>query len=272
VFADSWNSYGVHPFWPFDARWIYGDAIFIADPWIWLTLGLAATLNTTNRRGRPVLGAMLSLIVVAVTWFRLMPVPAFVALSAVAVALWAVARTWPARRRAAGALALTTAYVVAMFAVRSHVSGRAVASLAAPADGLVDVVLSPEPANPLCWTVLTIVADEPGDALVSTRGSASAVGASGCGRSGPAVEWEEPVRQSLSSLRALDARDCWVRGWLQFGRAPAVSDGEIADLRFGRVGGNFTRMRLRGGTEAAVCPPNLTDWIPPRADLLRRAS
>src|SRR5262245_6263079 len=26
--ADSWNSYGIHPFWPIDSGWIYGDSVF----------------------------------------------------------------------------------------------------------------------------------------------------------------------------------------------------------------------------------------------------
>ena len=29
------NSYGVHPFWPFDNRWFHGDAVFIVEPWFW---------------------------------------------------------------------------------------------------------------------------------------------------------------------------------------------------------------------------------------------
>jgi len=33
---DSWNSYGVHPFWPIDSRWYYGDAVFILEPWVWM--------------------------------------------------------------------------------------------------------------------------------------------------------------------------------------------------------------------------------------------
>src|SRR5690349_16282166 len=30
------NSYGVHPFWPLDDRWYYGDAVFIVEPWLWV--------------------------------------------------------------------------------------------------------------------------------------------------------------------------------------------------------------------------------------------
>ena len=38
IFADSWNSYGVHPFWPWNSRWFYGDTLFILEPWIWMCL------------------------------------------------------------------------------------------------------------------------------------------------------------------------------------------------------------------------------------------
>ena len=46
---DSWNTYGVHPFWPLDSRWYYGDAIFIFEPWLWLFLGVAAAFNARRR-------------------------------------------------------------------------------------------------------------------------------------------------------------------------------------------------------------------------------
>ena len=48
---DSWNTYGVHPFWPVDSRWYYGDAIFIFEPWLWLLLGMAAAANARTRAG-----------------------------------------------------------------------------------------------------------------------------------------------------------------------------------------------------------------------------
>lgn len=33
------NTYGMRWLMPFSERWFYGDALFIADPWIWLVLG-----------------------------------------------------------------------------------------------------------------------------------------------------------------------------------------------------------------------------------------
>jgi len=49
---DAFNNYGVHPFAPFEDRWFYGDAVFIIDPWLWLTLGTGIWL--TRRRGIPI--------------------------------------------------------------------------------------------------------------------------------------------------------------------------------------------------------------------------
>ena len=59
LILDSWNSYGVHPFYPFDMRWYYGDAIFIVEPWFWLFLGVAATVNAQGDRVRLALGILL---------------------------------------------------------------------------------------------------------------------------------------------------------------------------------------------------------------------
>ena len=49
VGLDLLNNYGVRLFMPFSNRWFYGDAVFIIDPWIWLTLGVGIWL--TRSRG-----------------------------------------------------------------------------------------------------------------------------------------------------------------------------------------------------------------------------
>ena len=54
-FLDWLNSYGIRLLAPFDGRWFYGDAVFIIDPWIWLTLGAGAVVAwRRRRRGQPV--------------------------------------------------------------------------------------------------------------------------------------------------------------------------------------------------------------------------
>jgi inner membrane protein len=49
VGLDFLNNYGVRLLTPFDWRWFYGDAVFIIDPWLWLTLG--AGIVWSRRRG-----------------------------------------------------------------------------------------------------------------------------------------------------------------------------------------------------------------------------
>ena len=44
VLLDLLNNYGVRLLAPLDWRWFYGDAVFILDPWLWLTLGIGVWL------------------------------------------------------------------------------------------------------------------------------------------------------------------------------------------------------------------------------------
>lgn len=51
VSLDYLNTYGVRLLTPIDWRWFYGDAVFIVDPWLWVSLGLGVWF--ARRRGRP---------------------------------------------------------------------------------------------------------------------------------------------------------------------------------------------------------------------------
>jgi len=50
VFLDLMNSYGVRLLMPLSERWFYGDALFIVDPWLYLTLGLGWWLSWRRER------------------------------------------------------------------------------------------------------------------------------------------------------------------------------------------------------------------------------
>jgi len=50
VFMDLMNSYGVRLLMPFSDRWFYGDALYIVDPWLYLSLGLGWWLAKKNPR------------------------------------------------------------------------------------------------------------------------------------------------------------------------------------------------------------------------------
>ncbi len=44
------NNYGVRLLMPFDDSWHYGDALFIVDPWMWLSMASAVVLARTSHR------------------------------------------------------------------------------------------------------------------------------------------------------------------------------------------------------------------------------
>jgi len=191
--------------------------------------------------------------------------------------VWLYRRREP-RARSTTALVLVAGFVVAMVMTNRVVRGAAIATNPGKANGvMVDLVLNPKPASPLCWTTLAIEKDERGGEYLLRRGSVALLTPRLCdtaiaGSSRRVVVWSEPLRQSLTRLRELDRSDCWVRAWLQFGRAPIMSDAGIADYRFGSVGyGNFSFMPIRSPAEAAICPRHVTPWIPPRADLPARS-
>jgi inner membrane protein len=58
VFLDFLNNYGVRLLAPLDWRWFYGDAVFIADPWLWLSLGVGVWLSRRQGREAPARGAL----------------------------------------------------------------------------------------------------------------------------------------------------------------------------------------------------------------------
>jgi len=60
VFLDFLNNYGVRLLAPFDWRWFYGDALFIVDVWLWLSLGLGVWLARRQGTSRPARGALLA--------------------------------------------------------------------------------------------------------------------------------------------------------------------------------------------------------------------
>jgi inner membrane protein len=284
VALDALNSYGVHPFYPFDTHWYYGDAVFIFEPLVWLILGIAAACNARTRAVRLSIVGLLFVIFFAITVARVIPPVALIAnVAAGGVFLAAIQHLRP-RHRAGAALIATAIFVVMMFGL-SRVA-RMEASMAAKTPGdRVDVIVSPDPGMPLCWSIVVLTRDRTGDSYQSERGTLSLAPAwfrpdrcasyrlVGHPRREPAssdkVAWRDDFRQSVISLRDFDRDDCRAHAWLQFGRAPVVRNNVILDLRFDTgLRGNFTALPLAPGVTA--CPSHLTNWAAPRADLLGR--
>jgi inner membrane protein len=162
------NSYGLRPFLPWDGRWVYGDLLFIVDPWIWLTLGGACFLLTANTRWRTagwgLLALILTLLFFRVAW------SADSGVSVVALGLWPAAiislfvmHRWGVGTRlgaklAAVALALVVAYcgALAFMHSRARTTADTFASGLAQTGGgrVLRLAATPVLADPLKWRCL----------------------------------------------------------------------------------------------------------------------
>jgi inner membrane protein len=288
LLMDTSNGYGTHLLYPFSARWVYGDAVFVIEPWIWGILGATLALNAARlwRAGVVLLTLVLIGTLVSVDLLQGSVLAAI--LGGVGAAGFVV-RTWDRKRRAAAALAATAAIFLVMPGV-SRVAKAEARRAAAALDGgeIVDIVADANPGVPWCWTVLTLqkVREGSTEALSARRATLSLVPgvwpAASCASARLGTKWTSDVSPSdtivwhrrwridVEELRALAEGNCRVRAWLQFGRIPYVAGGLIADLRFENpIGQNFTPMAIDGPSR---CPAYLTRWEWPRRDVLAGSS
>lgn len=176
ILLDWTNSYGVHPFWPFDNRWYYGDAVFIVEPWLWV-IGIPAVIFARRTRwARALLGVLLALIVAA-SWGLGQVAAPVAAVMTTFVLAWLLLQ-WKLRaplRTVTGITAWTAATLVFFTAsaraeslVResASLSSRLGAGAGADADAtarssvvITDLVLNPAPGDPTCWAALAIMRD-----------------------------------------------------------------------------------------------------------------
>ena len=281
---DALNTYGIHPFYPIDSTWYYGDTVFILEPFLWLTLGIAVAANARARPARLAAGLPLLVLLFAIAATGAVPPESVAVLVIVGGAFaWLAVRVSP-RTRAAVAFTLC-GLMIAVLAITSRAArGATLEALRPVMTGQVaDVILTPNPSSPLCWSVIAIEKREIAAKYVLWRGTLSLLPAwrppatcalhgffgsrdvRGLGDRRLVLSGE--IHQPLGRLRALARDDCWVRAWLRFGRAPVIDGEWIYDLRFReRSGDNFSHMRL---TAREGCPSYVPAWSMPRADLLQ---
>jgi len=161
------NSYGVRPFLPWDGRWIYGDLLFVVDPWVWLVLGGACFVLTESYwrvGGWAVLAfALTGLFFRVVTQpDAAVPMGALVqwclGLSAFVVLRWRGLGRRFGWRVAAAALAFVVLYcgVLSLVQWRARLGAEVLARELAARDGgrVLRVAATPVLADPLTWRCL----------------------------------------------------------------------------------------------------------------------
>jgi inner membrane protein len=152
------NTYGVRLLMPFDGRWFYGDALFIADPWLWLVLGGGVVLARRSRglglASWAVLGALCAAVVIAASSSSLALRLLWLAGLAMTVLLRLMPRRLPpGERLAAVAVAAVVVYGALMTAsaaaartlVERELARRGTASVGP----IAEVLAGPQPLDPL---------------------------------------------------------------------------------------------------------------------------
>ena len=158
---DALNSYGVRPWLPFDDRWVYLDVAFVADPWIWLGLTMAAALGGP-RGWRKATGWLTLLCIGAALLFstRMIPVTAGI--------LWCIAMSGVLLMRARGigaghgtamawgGLMLTAGYLALLAVGSATAHGRVMEVLGERVQGRVERTSThPQPGVP--WRFRAVV-------------------------------------------------------------------------------------------------------------------
>jgi len=285
---DFLNDYGVHPFYPFDDRWYYGDSVFIIEPLllaVLIPLPLWFALGKIGRGLGAAIAVGLLLLVwlpAQVPWWSAMVVTVTLA-GCVALQRWFGARAAPAL---AGSV-----LVVSLFGGASQLAEAQVAAalaMRAPSERVLDIASSPMPGNPSCFRALVVTLDEQStyrarlvrnglldewlpaalrcrlmpaeptaplreDGLAAVRG----------------VHFESAFAAPVSELSALAAEHCDAAAMLKFLRVPfwtersgpAGSGTLLGDLRYDREPGvEFAERWLNGR-----CPNARAPWVPPRS-------
>jgi inner membrane protein len=283
---DYLNSYGLHPFYPFDARWFYGDMLFIVEPVFWVAFGVPLALALRRRAARALALAALS---AALAFFAARGYLAWGALAA--LALLGAGMGWTQRRagahgRAAFVLALAASLGFIVIQGGASALGRqrieAALQRLDPAARVLDVAMTAFPSHPLCWVFVSVESDEAADSYRLRRGifslapdvvpaaqcPAALSGAPDAANATPALALLTQEQGSLSELRRLKSENCYFDAWLRFARAPLEDAGVATDLRFSSgPRGNFTTIDLAAFRQR-TCPLHVPRWGFPRADLL----
>ena len=288
------NSYGIHPFWPIDNRWRYGDAVFIVEPWLW-AVSIPVLVAATTRRWAQVTLSLLLVAGLLLAW-RLPFVAKGAAAALTVGAMLSVALVYalrPGARVAAGILGwIVVTVLMALGAAKARSNMIAAVREIDPRSQILDVVVTPLPANPLCMSIISVekFGEQPGTIYRASTARVSAapslvsaarcgsrdVSGAGIGRSprasSPGVQWDGEWTAQVSELAMMVRESCTALAAMRFIRVPIwrfLDDSTVVlgDLRFGAATGNgFTDVVVP--LRSSDCPPHVPPWIPPRNDLL----
>lgn len=294
---DYTNSYGVHPFWPFDNRWVYGDTVFIIEPLLWVAATpLVFLLRTLIAR------IAIALLMVAAIGLAFgsgfVPPSLAIGLTVLVLILSIIARYAPPGIALASGIAAwlgtTGMFFGASYAAESELDAAIATHL--PTSITLDHVLTPMPVNPFCWEVMTAQVDGEVYAVrkavlslapewfapatcptrdLGTTSTAPLVPVPATFQS-PSVLWSGELSMPVGLMSELADQSCAAAALLKFARipwaAPTPGGWIVGDLRYDRepeLGMAEVAISTHSYAQSDTdCPMLLPPWIEPRRDLL----
>jgi len=291
ILMDLTNNYGVHPWWPLDNHWIYGDSVFIIEPLLWAACA-PLVFVVQSRLARRLLLLILAAGVVLTFLTGMVPWPFAAVYTVAAIALALVGKRFSQSAAIATGIAtwLTVTLVFVSGSRLAHARSEAISAQLFPNARLLDRVVTPMPVNPICWEVIFVHTET--DVLVLRRSMLSlwpsVLPAGTCpdrsldmpitaslepvpAASDDDIQWHGQVRSQVAAITELWGENCQVEALMRFARAPwlaeVAGDLVMGDLRYDREPElGFADIKL--GPNGERCPVFGAPWIPPRQDLL----
>lgn len=289
IAMDATVTYGVHPFWPFDSRWFYGDSVFIVEPLLWA----AAAPLLFLLRTRIAQGVGVVLLLTAGTWIFStgMITPFFGAVLIGLTVLMLAIGFFANSHVTLGAIISAWAGVTVVFMLAHGLARERVQSFLAmryPSAVTLDHALSPLPTNLVCWEVIT--AQVEGERYAMRRAVLSLAPAWMSAEECPNRRLKDPTTAPVlpvadagapywkwygelviprDRLSRLAAERCEAAAYLRFSRVPFAVQIKgrwvLGDLRYDREPEyGFSEIEL-SATEN--CPAHIPPWVPPREEL-----
>jgi len=291
ILLDSLNNYGVHPFWPLDNGWKYGDLIFVLEPWAWVSFSLFLFFSSSNKKMK-ILWAFFPIFGLSLTWFLgVVPLTLCIVLTVWALFLIAIMINATPKSRVGWnwvllGLVLVVfrwAYLETRFQVNIELRN------SSSEYKVEDISLSPLPVNPFCWAIVTSESNSeffrlrrgiiaPFPRILPIKKCTQLKFFSSQIRiadSGANQLWESEHRVAIDDFQRLREKYCDVRDFLKFARAPFFwREGEdlyFSDLRFERNGGkSFAKIKISSRT--SPCAESKAPWEEPMHHLFLDSS
>lgn len=274
IFADFWNSYGVVPLWPFSNHWIYGDMIFIVEPWIWILLIPALFLQAQAKRSKWLYGIALAGLLALVWSNGLVPLALRIVFTLVIPLSFFSAQIFREKR--------IYIHLFGLLFLLASMKGISLYIKEKYAEQGAEHALTPLPGNPFCWSSLqannkneiysvqrSLIAPFP--SLIAVDSCPQIFSAEN-----PLLTKSEKIntagqsffgtfRAPAEQLKKI-AENCRGNAFLRFVRIPFWSregdSWQVADLRFDRRGSNnFASFQI--ADQEPNCPNFVPPWIAP---------